>query len=140
MRYLVPLFILLAFSPEPLAAQEITAQPICFTVRNASENRIYGEIGTAQITREDGQKIHHTGSFRLEPAGQRHANKGYLRDRAEFCSSGPFYPGRQLEFVLRTLIPVFSCKFTPELGEIVVQTKKIKQNGQEITKFWANCL
>lgn len=123
-----------------IKAQEITAEPICFTIRNSADHRVYGEVGTHSVTTPDGQKIHHTGSFRLEASGELHKEKGYLMDRTEFCSSGPFYPGRQLEFVLRTLFPVFSCKFTPELGEIVIQSKKIKKDGVAVTKMWANCI
>ena len=120
-------------------SQEITEKPICFTIINASDHRVYGEVGTDQITAPDGQKIHHTGSFRLEAAGESHPKKDYLIDRTEFCSSGPFYPNRQLEFTLRTLFPIFSCKISVELGEIIIQSKKYIKDGVTITKTWAIC-
>lgn len=124
----------------PAQAQEITAQPICFTVRNTADHKIYGEFRTDYVTDDDGQKIHHSGSFRLEAAGTTHPEKDYPLDRSEFCSSGPFFPGRQLELVLRTMFPVFSCKTNIESGEIVIHSKKQKKDGVEITKMWATCL
>tara|TARA_R110001592_G_scaffold29350_9_gene106592 strand:+ start:8892 stop:9314 length:423 start_codon:yes stop_codon:yes gene_type:complete len=123
-----------------LQAQEITDEPICFTIRNTANHRVYGEIATHSITAPDGQTIHHTGTFRLEAFGTRHPEKGYLTDRTEFCSTGPFYPGRQLELTIRTLFPIFSCKTSVELGEIVIQSNQITEDGQTITKTWATCL
>ncbi len=140
MRILTLLLSLLTISPIPSKAQEITTQPICFTIRNNANHRVYGEIATDKITDQSGQTIHHTGSFRLEAAGTLHPEKNYPMDMAEFCSSGPFYPNRQLEFTIRTLIPIFSCKISAELGEIVIQSKKYEKDGIEITKTWANCL
>lgn len=134
------LIIVFCYMPHLAMAQDISTQPICFNVINDSEHRVYGEIATDYITRDDGQKIHHTGSFRLEAAGTRHEEKGHFLDRAEFCSSGPFFPQRQLELVIRTLIPVFSCKFTPELGDVIIQSATVDQDGIPVTKRWANCL
>ena len=140
MRIFTLLLSLLIITPSPSKAQEITAQPICFTIRNSSNHRVYGEVATDKITDSSGQVIHHTGSFRLEAAGTRHPKKGYLLDSTEFCSSGPFFPGRQLDFTIRTLFPIFSCKISVELGEVVIQSKKYKKDGIEITKTWATCL
>ncbi len=132
MKLIIPL--LLLFSA-PAFAQNITASPICFTVKNEAPYTVYGEIATDVIENEDGQEIKHTGSFRLQKAGTTH-KEGHFLDRSEFCSQGPFFPGRQLELTIRTLIPVFSCKTNVELGEIIIKGT-IKDDGT--TKTWAIC-
>lgn len=111
-------------------------EPICFIVRNEAPYRVYGQFSTEYYTAPDGTKARHTGTFRLEKGGSKHPEEGYFTDRSEFCSSGPFYPGRQLELTLRTLIPIFSCKTNIELGEIVI---KGKRNQDGTTKTWAIC-
>ena len=117
-------------------AQEITPSPICFTLRNEAPYRVYGEVSTDRYTMPDGTEARHNGSFRLEKAGTLHEDKGYPLDRTEFCSQGPFYPGRQLELTIRTLFPVFSCKTNIEVGEIVIKGRHKKEGG---TKTWAVC-
>jgi len=125
--------ILLTF---PAAAQEITSQPICFTVRNEAPYRVYGEIGTDRIANADGQKIRHTGTFRLEKPGTVDPETGYPKDVSEFCSSGPFFPGRQLNLTLRSLFPIFECRTSVELGEVVI---KGQVNEDGTSKTWAVC-
>ncbi len=128
-------FLALAIPVQSFAA-EITASPICFTIRNEAPYKVYGEISTDYFTTPDGTEARHTGPFRLEKAGTVHEEKGYFLDRTEFCSQGPFYPGRQVELTIRTLIPIFSCKTNIEVGEIVIQGKRLKEGG---TKTWATC-
>lgn len=120
----------------PANAQEITAEPICFIVRNEAQYKVYGSFVTDYYTDENGVRARHTSNFRLEPAGERHPEKGYPLDRAEFCSYGPFFPGRQLELVIRTLAPIFSCKTSIELGEIVIKGEEKAEGGK---RTWAVC-
>lgn len=134
-RFLFIFFLVLCFAP-PTWAQEITTEPICFTIRNEAPYKIYGELRTNYFTAPDGTEARHSGTFNLEKAGTLHEEEGYPMDRREFCSQGPFYPGRQLELIIRTLIPVFSCKTNIEIGEIVIQGKRLKEGG---TKTWATC-
>ncbi|MGH1404727.1 MAG: hypothetical protein ACRBDL_10835 [Alphaproteobacteria bacterium] len=136
MRYLYLFILCTLFTPAPSYAQDVTARPICFTVRNEAPYRVYGQVTTDYYTTADGTKARHTGTFRLESAGTRHPDKGHYQDRSEFCSSGPFYPGRQVEISLRTLIPVFSCKTNIEMGEVVI---KGYLNDDGTTKTWAVC-
>lgn len=133
MRLIIPLLLLL-FSA-PALAQDISASPICFTIKNEAPYTVYGDIATDYEENDKGQKIRHTGSFRLASKGTDHKD-GYAIDRSEFCSQGPFFPGRQLELTIRTLIPVFSCKTNVEHGEIVI---KGKVNDDGTTKTWAIC-
>lgn len=120
----------------PAHAQEIVQDPICFVVRNEANFMVYGNFGTDYYTRPDGIKARHRSNFRFDPAGS-FDSEGYESDRAEFCSYGPFYPGRKLELVLRTLFPVFSCKTRIDQGEIVIKGKrKADDSGVDM---WAEC-
>lgn len=101
-------------------AQEITQDPLCFRVRNTAPYKIYGSFVTDYYTAPDGTRARHRSNFRLEEAGATDPEKGYPLDIAEFCSYGPFYPGRKLEMVLRTLMPIFSCMTKVDQGEIVI--------------------
>lgn len=136
MKHLYPAFLLFFFYAAPAIAQEITPQPICFTIRNEAPYRVYGDVTTNFYTTPDGTEARHTGTFRLNKAGARHKKKGYPLDVAEFCSSGPFYPGRQLEITLRTFVPIFSCKTSIEVGEIVIKGQYKKEGG---VRTWAVC-
>lgn len=121
----------------PAQAQEIVSEPICFTVRNEAPYKVYGSFVTDYYTDPaNGSQARHRSNFRLEEAGAKDPDKGYPVDQAEFCSYGPFFPGRQLELVLRTLVPVFSCKTSVELGEIVIKGERKPEGG---TKTWAVC-
>ncbi|MGH1377821.1 MAG: hypothetical protein ACRBB3_03280 [Alphaproteobacteria bacterium] len=136
MKHLYPILIALSIYSSPAHSQEITSQPICFTIRNEAPYKVYGEISTDYATAPDGTKARHTGTFRLEEPGTRDKDKGHPLDVSEFCSSGPFYPGRQLELTIRTLLPIFSCKTNIEVGEIVIKGHRKKEGG---TKTWAVC-
>ncbi|MCB1783047.1 MAG: hypothetical protein KDI13_03555 [Alphaproteobacteria bacterium] len=124
------------FYAVPVHAQEIVQEPICFTVRNVAPYKVYGNFITDFYTAPDGTKARHRSNFRLEEAGATDPEKGYPLDRAEFCSYGPFYPDRQLEMILRTLVPIFSCKVHVENGETVIKGQRLPEGG---TKTWAEC-
>ena len=111
---------------------DITAQPLCFTVRNEAPYKAYGSFVTDYYVRPDGIRARHRSNFRLEEAGAVH-EEGYPIDRAEFCSYGPFYPGRKLEMVLRTLVPIFSCLTRVDQGEIVISGYRKPEGGTVTT-------
>lgn len=134
--FILSLFLLLtAF---PVHAQEITKEPICFMVKNTAAFKVMGSFVTDYYTAPDGSRARHTSNFRLDEAGSKDPKEGYPTDRAEFCSYGPFYEDRQLELVLRTIIPVFSCKTSVELGEIVIKGERKPDDSG--VKMWAECL
>lgn len=126
----------LTFNSAQIYAQEITASPICFTLRNEAPYKVYGTISTKSIKDENGKTIHHSGTFRLDRAGATHPKKGYPTDVTEFCSSGPFFQGRQLDLTLKALFPIFSCKTNIELGEVIIKGIH-KEDGT--TRTWADC-
>ena len=138
MRQISKRFILLTaiyaglfIAPKQAAAQDIVSQPMCFNVKNEAPYKVYGSFITDYYTRPDGIRARHKSNFRLEEAGATHEEKGYPIDRAEFCTFGPFYPGRKLELVIRTLVPVFSCKTRIDQGEIVIQGHRKPEGGTE---------
>lgn len=111
--------------PTPTPEGDVVDQPICFNVINNAPYTVFGTFITNIYTAEDGTKARHRSNFRLEP-----------NFKSEFCTYGPFYEGRKLELVLRTLIPVFSCK-TGINGDIIIQGRKKPEGG---TDTWAVCL
>lgn len=126
----------------PASAQELAREPdivkdpICFLVRNSADFTMYGNFGTDYYTDPAGTLARHRSNFRLEAAGSIN-EEGYPTDRAEFCSYGPFYPGRKLNLQIRTLFPVFSCKTRIDQGEIVLRAKrKPSDNGYD---YYADC-
>ena len=58
-----------------------------------------GTIATASQKLPSGDIAKHRENFKLE-AG----------DRRQFCTTGPFFEGQRVEIIIRTLIPLFSCK------------------------------
>jgi hypothetical protein len=136
MRWLILSAVFLTFAPQIAMAQneglDIVQEPICFKVRNEAPYKIYGNFATEQFVRPDGQTARHRSNFRLDEAGAKDA-EGLPSDQGEFCSYGPFYEGRKLELVLRTLFPVFSCKTKIDQGEIVI-TGYRKPEGGAVTE------
>lgn len=111
-------------------------EPICFMVRSEAPFKVYGSFVTDYYTAEDGTRAKHRSNFRLEETGAVD-DKGEPADRAEFCSYGPFYPEKKLELVLRTLVPIFSCKTRVDQGEIVIKGYR-KEDGLG-TNTYAEC-
>jgi len=129
-------------SPSPSEAQaqrpdgEIVQEPLCFIVRNEAPYKVLGSFVTDYYTVESGSRRRHKSNFRLDEAGAVHETEGYPLDMAEFCSYGPFYPERKLEFVIRTLIPIFTCITRIDQGDIVIKGYRKPEGG---TNTWAEC-
>jgi len=104
---------------------EISDEPICFNVVNTAPYTVYGTFVTNIYVAEGGTKARHRSNFRLK-----------TNFKSEFCTYGPFYEGRKLELVLRTLIPIFSCK-TGITGDIVIHGRRKPKGGADT---WAVCL
>ncbi len=136
MRHLLFILLALCIFPDPALSQEVTPTPICFSIRNEAPYKVYGQVATDYYTTPDGVRARHTATFRFEKAGTTNPKTGNYQDRREFCSSGPFYPNKQLEITLRTLIPIFSCKTSIEMGELVIKGRE-KEDGT--TKTWITC-
>lgn len=115
---------------------EIVSEPICFNVKNTADHMIFGTIGTNYYVAADGTQARHRSTFRLEAAGTKD-KEGYPADIAEFCSYGPFFEGRKLELMLRTLFPVFSCYTHIEQGDIVIKSERKEDDSGN--RIWAEC-
>ena len=115
----------LAAPPPSMPDGEVVSEPICFSVINKAPYSVIGSFVTDIYTADDGTKARHRSNFRLEP-----------NYKSEFCTYGPFYEGRKLELVLRTLIPIFSCK-TAVTGDILIYGRRKPEGG---TDTWAVCL
>jgi hypothetical protein len=126
----------LILQPLSAQAQELVAEPLCFLVVNEAPYSVYGSFNTDFYTGPDGAKARHKSNFHLEKAGSIDREKGYPVDRAEFCSYGPFYPGRKLDLVIRTLIPIFDCRTSIDQGPIVIKGHRKPEGG---TETWAAC-
>ncbi len=141
MRGILFIALIAVFLPFPAAAQQagpdIVAEPICFAVRNEAPYKIYGSFITDLYTNtETGSKARHRSNFRLDVPGSTDEKTGNPTDKSEFCSYGPFFPGRKLEMTLRTLVPIFSCQTRIDRGEIVIKGKRKPEGG---TETWALC-
>lgn len=78
---------------------EVLETPLCGKLINRSDQTIMGFLATMSQRIESGDMVKHRDNFTLQSGQER-----------EFCAAGPFYEGRRLELVLRTIIPLFSCK------------------------------
>lgn len=103
---------------------EILSKPICSALVNGSDVAIQGTLSTATQILKNGDPARHRDNFKLQPG-----------ERKEFCASGPFFEGRRLELVIRTMIPLFECK-TKIDREIVLKSAK---EDDDIRKYSANC-
>lgn len=118
---------------------DIVDEPICFLVVNKADHEINGHIMTDKYPRPDGLIDRHKENFRLQAAGSRDPEKGYPTDRVEFCSYGPFYPGRKLDLTIKTLFPVFSCKTRIDKGPILIHSEPRTEDVFGGVNMWADC-
>lgn len=100
------------------------SRPICSWLTNRSQQAIIGTLATAGQRLESGDIAKHRDNFRLEAGA-----------RKQFCAAGPFYEGQRLELILRTIIPLFSCK--TKIDREIFLDAKPDENG--IIKLSATC-
>lgn len=109
-------------------AGEVTPFEECATLRNMSDQTIMGVIRTAPFkvtgAMNGGATQRHEGPFRLEEG-----------ETVQICSTGPFYDGYRVELVLRTIIPLFTCK-TRLSGDIMLRKT---ETAEGYTKLYADC-
>lgn len=100
-------------------------RPVCGMLVNISKQTIMGSIATAPQALPSGDNVRHRENFRLA-AGE----------RKQICAAGPFYEGRRLDLVLRTLLPLFDCKTRIDRGDIRLDA--VPQSGG-FKKLTATC-
>lgn len=111
-------------STSPQALGEVVQDPVCFKLRSDAPYTVFGTVITNFYVDAQGRKARHRSNFHLKQG-----------ESSEFCTYGPFYEGRKLELVLRTLVPVFTCK-TKIDGDIIIHGQ---MNTDGSTKSWAEC-
>lgn len=117
---------LLAFALPAQAEDIITPTAQCARIKNESEFTMTGSVRTAYGTAKDGTKARHESNFRLPPG-----------ESTDACSTGPFYPGYQVELMLKTLIPVFTCK-TRLAGTISLRSEH--NDKTDSNRIYAVCI
>ena len=127
------MFSLALLMPAMLSAQtlreqgkegEILDTPICSKLINRSDQAIMGTLLTAAQTLESGDSVRHRDNFKLEAGAEK-----------DFCVAGPFYEGRRVEIILRTVIPLFTCR--TKLDSPIYLDVMEDENG--IRKLSATC-
>lgn len=104
---------------------EVATSPSCFRIVNQAPYTVMGSLYTNFYVNKDRQKARHTSNFRLE--------KG---QSLPFCTYGPFYEGKKLELVLRTVLPIFNCRTMVDAD--IYLKGQVNEDGT--TKTWATCL
>ncbi|QQG36270.1 MAG: hypothetical protein HYS17_00305 [Micavibrio aeruginosavorus] len=109
----------------PMTAEgEVLTAPLCFRVINDAPYMLMGSLYTNYYTDKERRKARHTSNFRLEPGQSQ-----------PYCSYGPFYEGQKLDLVLRSLVPLFSCR-TAVHSDIHLKGEILESGG---TRSWATC-
>lgn len=103
---------------------EILQSPICSKLVNRSDQTILGTLMTAKQQVASGEVVEHSDNFRLNAGAEQ-----------EFCVAGPFFEGRRIKIVLRTLIPLFECK--TKIDKPVYLDAQPDENG--FKKLSADC-
>ena len=104
---------------------EVDTRPTCFRVVNQAPYTVIGSLHTNYYVDKERRKARHTSNFRLD--------KG---ESKPFCTYGPFYEGRKLDLVLRTVMPIFNCKTMVDAD--IYLKGQINDDGTR--KTWAICL
>ncbi|MDB5491959.1 MAG: hypothetical protein JWO78_1808 [Micavibrio sp.] len=96
----------------------------CFFVHNNAPYTINGSVLSNYYTNLAGLKGRATSNFRLASG-----------EKKQFCTNGPYYNGTRIGFLLRTVVPIFSC-YTVAQGTIEVMGEFDKDKK---SKTWAVC-
>lgn len=109
----------------PMTAEgEVLSAPQCFRLINRAPYMVMGALYTNYYVDDKRQRARHTSNFRLEPGQSQ-----------PYCSYGPFYPGRKLDLVIRSFVPVFSCR--TKIDADIEIMGEMKPGGG--SKTWAVC-
>lgn len=125
MKLLGPLFLLLLLgAPASARAQVFTDTPQCVSVHNGTDHEVLGHVETDEYRDDTGNLSWHRSNFRLQ-----------ANETEQACSTGPFFPGQQLRVVLKTIIPLYTCR-TPTNTTVNI-TERDGPGG--ITELVADC-
>ena len=122
----IALFAVLLMLPVSAQAELISPQPHCAVIKNTTDFTLYGGIRTEYGTNAAGEKSRHESTFRIAAGEERKA-----------CATGPFYPGYQVEFIIKTFIPIFTCK-TRLAGTIEIKSERNEK--MDSNRIYAVCV
>ena len=122
---LILIALLFISMPAQAAGELISPRPQCASILNSTKSELYGVIRTAYGTLPSGEKKRHESTFRLKGG-----------EKQEACATGPFYPGYQVEFSIKTMFPIFTCK-TKLRGTIEIKSER---NKDGLNRIYALCV
>ena len=103
-------------------------EPVCFRITNEEDRRVYGHIETAMNPETEER---YRSEFRMEPG-----------ETAAACTVGPFFEGRRVWLVIKTLMPLFACK-TSIYRPIVIKRQRLPNGDLKKDStgraIWAEC-
>lgn len=108
----------------PARAQVFSDAPLCLKIHNTIDHEVLGHIETAEYYDDAGKLSWHRSNFRIKED-----------ETKEVCSTGPFFDGYKLRIVIKTLMPLYSCK--TEMNRTVTLSNQTDENG--ITLPVADC-
>ena len=123
MRFFL-LLALIALVPFAAHAQVFSDKPLCLTLANKAGNEVTGHIETDQFRDPSGKLSWHRSNFRLADKEER-----------QVCSTGPFFEGYKLRVVVKTVIPLYSCK--TEMNRTVTITRGTDEYG--LNTYFMDC-
>ena len=128
LSYSVLITFLCVFAAKVDADQYLIDDPVCFNIINEEQQTVIGHVETA---RHPVSGNRHRSEFRLESG-----------ERTQACTVGPFYADYRVGFVIKTFLPLFSCK-TKVNEDIIIKRQRIgrdtyKKNVRGET-IWAEC-
>jgi hypothetical protein len=116
--FLVLFFLFLVPGVRGAQAQVFSDTPLCLILNNTTGAEVLGHIETAEHRDANGKLSWHRSNFRLAAGTEQ-----------EVCATGPFFDGYKLRLVLKTLIPLYSCK--TEMNRTVNIMRVRDSNGIE---------
>ncbi|MGE4313652.1 MAG: hypothetical protein AB7E85_05205 [Pseudobdellovibrionaceae bacterium] len=103
----------------------LSNSPMCLQIVNDAAYTVFGSVESKPHETAKREFIHYKSNFKLNPG-----------KASKACSTGPFYPNYTLRFVIRTLVPVFTCR--THLNGTIRITGKENADGTYTTT--AKCL
>jgi hypothetical protein len=109
-------FILGSFSAQAARAQVFSDQPLCLVVYNSTDREVVGHVETDAFYDVTGKLSWHRQNFRLD-----------VQKEERVCSTGPFFKGYKLRVVIKTIMPLYSCK--TDMNRKITISRKIDETG-----------
>ena len=109
-------FILGSFPAQVAQAQVFSDQPLCLVVYNSTDREVVGHVETDAFYDVTGKLSWHRQNFRLD-----------VQKEERVCSTGPFFKGYKLRVVIKTIMPLYSCK--TDMNRKITISRKIDETG-----------